>query len=218
MQVTRKLAIPMFKALGIRTASSWNDARLAGKLSKVNKMADSETELDDPELKKLLDAIIVANDAGEEVELIDEGADAETPKKKSKKKVAESAPADVDVPMKKSKAKGKAAKAEVKGAKATKATKEPKAAKAVKAKDGDRVTVTSSIIEFLSKASAKKPLTRDQVLEQLEERFPDRKAEEGLHGMAITVSVQVPRRLRERGVKVEETATKDGKKAYYIAS
>lgn len=95
MKVTRTDAVKMFEAMGIKTASKWNDARLSGKLAKVSTMVDEDTELADPASKKLLDAVLAANEAEEEIELAEAGEKTST--KKGKKKAAEAETTDAPV-------------------------------------------------------------------------------------------------------------------------
>jgi hypothetical protein len=73
---------------------------------------------------------------------------------------------------------------------ATKATKETKP---------KGPGVIASVLEFLTEASAKAPVTKEDLVNRLAKRFPDRPKE----SMAKTVNVQVPGRLsREQGVNV----------------
>ena len=97
--------------------------------------------------------------------------------------------------------KGKKGKAEEE-TKATKAppapTKEEEAApktkkgKPEKAAGADGQGVIGSIIEFLEKATEKNPISKKELAEKLAKRFPDRDAD----GMAKTINVQVPSRLK----------------------
>lgn len=69
--------------------------------------------------------------------------------------------------------------------------------------------VIGSILEFLQAASAKKPLTKEQIVAKLANRFKDRDPE----SMAKTVNVQVPSRISaEKGVNVEKNEN-----GYYIS-
>lgn len=126
-------------------------------------------------------------EAEEEEEEEDEG-----PPVKPAKKAAKAPPA---------KAKGKVTKAPP--AKAAKGKTPPAKGKApapkAKAKDDDgekKPKVIASIIEMLQAASKSKPITKAEILAKLAKIFPDKVVEPG-HGMHITVTVQVPKRLRE---------------------
>ena len=94
----------------------------------------------------------------------------------------------------------KAKKAAVK-----KATKKVPAKKAVKKGSG----VIGSMVEFLSAASAAKPLSKTELLEKLVAHFKDREAD----AMKSTINAQLPTRIaKEQGVKIH----KDGS-GYWIA-
>ena len=84
------------------------------------------------------------------------------------------------------------------------------AAKAAPAKKGPGVI--ASIVKMLTDASEQKPITKAQILKKLGTMFPDGTIEPG-HGMHITVTVQVPHRLREdKRYDVRD----NGEKAYWI--
>lgn len=181
MQVTKSAAVALFEALGVKTAGKWNNARLAGKISKLNEMETEGAELDG-EKGELLTGILSSLENEEEVELIDDGEAAEKPKKKGKK--ADADDDDDAVPVKK------------------------KAPKKAGGKKGPGVI--SSIAEFLNKTSAKKPLSKDEIVEKLVERFPDRSAE----SMASTVTIQLGGRLKkEKGLNINKND-----KGYFIAN
>lgn len=70
--------------------------------------------------------------------------------------------------------------------------------------------VIASIIEFLAKASDKKPLTKKMIGEKLAKRFP----EKDIAGMMKTVNVQVPNRIKvEKDLNVEKNES-----GYWIGS
>lgn len=69
------------------------------------------------------------------------------------------------------------------------ATKKTPAKKAPAAKGPG---VIASIIEFLTKATAKRPLSKEQLADRLEKRFPER----GREAMLRTINCQVPSRLK----------------------
>ncbi len=68
--------------------------------------------------------------------------------------------------------------------------------------------VIASIIEFLTKATAKRPLTKEQLADRLEKRFPER----GRGAMLRTINCQVPTRLR----KEKELDVQKNDKGYFI--
>jgi hypothetical protein len=62
--------------------------------------------------------------------------------------------------------------------------------------------VISSIVELLSAASKEKPITKDQLVERLAKRFPDRDPK----AMRVTCNVQLGSRIeRERGIKLHKS-------------
>lgn len=85
----------------------------------------------------------------------------------------------------------------------------PKAAKK-KTPATKSVGVIGSIIEFLTKATKTKPLTKEQLADQLEKRFPER----GRDAMLRTINCQVPTRLRKE--KELDVQRNDEKGGYWI--
>ena len=78
---------------------------------------------------------------------------------------------------------------------------EPKAKKAPKEKSERKPGVIDAIIEVLTNASAKKPVTKEEIVEALTEKFPDRDPEK----MTKTVNTQVPGRLKDaKGLDVRK--------------
>lgn len=70
------------------------------------------------------------------------------------------------------------------------------------------VGIIASLIEWLQAASSGKPISKPQMLEKLEKRFPDRDSE----GMKTTINIQVPSRITsDKGFKV-----KKNEKGYWI--
>ncbi len=82
MQITRKAAVALFVALGLKNAAKWNGTRMSTKLSKIKNMVDDDVESDlaerglDAELENLK-AVLAANEADEEVEVVDDDAETE---------------------------------------------------------------------------------------------------------------------------------------------
>lgn len=83
-----------------------------------------------------------------------------------------------------------------------KGTKAPPPKDVTKGKDKavtKTVGIIGSVVEFLTAATEAKPLTKDQLLEHLVKRFPDRSSD----AMKKTINCQVPGRLsREQKVQV----------------
>jgi hypothetical protein len=78
-----------------------------------------------------------------------------------------------------------------------KTTNKVPAKKAVKKVSG----VIGSMVEFLSAASAAKPLSKAELLEKLVARFKDREAD----GMKSTINAQLPTRIaKEQGVTIRK--------------
>lgn len=173
--VDREKARAMFLALGIKTASKWDDGRLLGKL----KALDSEDEGADPgKYAKLYARVIKANKDGREIVLT---GDAEPAKAQAEKN-------------------GKAS--EKKGKTVGKGKGKKGGGGAAKGPG-----VIAKIAEILQAATAKKPITKEQIVAKLVKAFPDRE-ESSMKG---TVAVQVPSRIaNERGIKV-----KKNDKGYY---
>ena len=84
------------------------------------------------------------------------------------------------------------------------AAKESPAKKAVEKKGG----VIASIIEFLTAASASKPLSKKSLVAKLKERFPDREE----LALSRTINCQVPTRLR----KDKELDVKKNDEGYWL--
>jgi hypothetical protein len=97
-------------------------------------------------------------------------------------------------------------KAEAAQPKAKKASADGKA-KAEKAGRGPGVIAT--IMEILTGASERKPVSKEDILAELQKAFPDRDPQ----SMMSTINIQVPSRLRsDKGLNVQKNA--DG---YYVA-
>jgi hypothetical protein len=183
----------LFIALGMKAAGSWTAERLSSRLAggKLEELAEG-SKLEDAAQKKLLKSLLAAIAAEKEIEVIDEveadedGDEEPEPVKPAKgKKDAKEPEAEEDEP-KKPKEKGKAP---------------PK-----KAEGGG---VIGTIVEVLSKATAKKPISKAQIADVLAAKFPDRTRE----AMLKTVNVQVPTRLRkEKNLNIEKNEN-----GYFVA-
>lgn len=191
MKVNKTELVSLLVELGIETAGKWPLARLQKRVDKLLELNDGEEPLkaETKEGKKLLSALLAAAENKEEIEVVDDGG-------------AEEENGAEDKPAKKG---GK------KGAKAEDGDK-PAKKKAPRSAGGDgKPGVIASIEEFVKKASKTKPITKEQVLEKLCERFPDRDKE----AMAKTVNIQLPSRLnKEKELGIE----KSDKGGYYIPS
>lgn len=94
-----------------------------------------------------------------------------------------------------------------KGAKPAKGAKGAK--KAAKSTEPKKPGVIATIFEIVQTATAKKPLSRDDIFAKLVDAFPDRDAD----ALKSTVQTQVPSRIaKERGVTIEKN-----EKGYWIA-
>lgn len=82
------------------------------------------------------------------------------------------------------------------------------ATKANKAKAAKGQGVIATIIELLTAASAKNPLTKQALCDELAERFPDREP----RAMMRTINCQVPSRLRSD----KEIEVQKNDKGYWI--
>ena len=178
--VTKNRAIKIFEALGFKTASKWDEARLQKKLIKLDTLIEG-AELDKKTQKRVND-ILRAQKGGRKVVVIDPD-DAAADKKRgkevedSKKRVA----------SEKAEKKGKAQRKQdkVEGKKKTPKKKEPK-------KPG----VIATILEIIQS----NPASKKQILDRLKTRFPDRPVE----GMEKTISAQLPNRMaKEKGIKIK---------------
>ncbi len=212
--VDREKAREMLLNLGLKTAAKADDAKLIARLKSLD---DSDETADPGKHKKLYARVVAANADGVEITFGDSEPAEEAPVKvkAAKVKAAKAAKA----PAKKAKA-AKAEEAEEavpakKGKKAAKKVpaKKAKGKKAEAVEDGDAPVkekgpsrsrdngIIATIQLILQKASAKKPVTKAQIVEKLNKAFPERKAE----SLANTVGSQVPHRIfRERGFKVKK--------------
>lgn len=235
LSVKKADVIRLFSALGFASAAKVSDARLLGRLEKLDELMEEEQQLEEDDLQQLAEDIKEAVAEGRTIEIDDTSEDAtagedeaeeddgteeeETvPIRKKRgprnKKKGSAKPADEEDEMATAtKPKKRSAKAAEKNGKAPKDTKPAKAGKKTAAKSAKggipRVGVIATIVDLLKGASAKNPLHRDDIVAALKKKFPDREES----GMKVTVYSQVPLRLRNvKGLDVKET---DDKK-YYI--
>ena len=184
----------------------WPATRMLTKVRGIHDLIDEDTDLGD--LQDDLEALIEAVDNEEEIEIVegDDGASKKTAKKSSKKTAKKST--KKASPAKKSSKKKTTTKVSKKAPvkKASKKVSKKKPTKKKPAPKGPGVIAT--IVECLKKAKKSSPVSKDDILEVLVERFPDRTAD----AMLKTINTQVPGRLKsEKGLKIVKV---DG--GYYI--
>lgn len=186
-------------ALGFKGVSKYPDERFQRTVDTLAEHVDDDTW---PKLDKgqtnLVKAILKATKAEDDITILDDSAEVD---------VDQDAGAEVAAaPPKKGAAKTPPPKAAKAGA--------PAKGKAPPKKAGGESNkgpgVIGSIVEFLESANSKKPLSKQALVEKLCKRFPDRPSE----GMAKTVNVQVPTRIRtDKGINVQKNEN-----GYWIAS
>lgn len=190
MKVDKKDLADLFVSLGAPQAKDWDVAKLKLKVGRLKALRDPGTVLADRAQSRLYDTLVAAVDAREPVEV--EGLPKAAAAKPKKKPVKETPPS-----------KPKAGKDQPNG--------KPKASKAGRGSPDPMKPpgVIDSIEECLRAASASAPITRQQIVDKLAARFPDRRPE----SLAHTVGSQVSSQLRAlRGLNVKT----DGKKGYWI--
>lgn len=179
----------MFVAMGYAAANGWDSAKMTEKLPKLAAMTAHKNAkpLTDKTLAKLHKELTAA---GADVQISEEGADAQLAKATTK-------PA------------GKAAaKAEAPAGEEKKAGKK----KIESAGGAGKPGVIATIVDILTKASEQKPESKETIADKLAAAFPDRDRD----SMMKTVSVQVPNRIgKEKGLTIEK-ARKDGRVWYWI--
>ena len=227
-QLTRADAVAIFQGLGYKTADTWKRGRLESKVKTLGEIVDDDVVLegDDEDhashINNVLDEVLAALDAEQEIELVTGDVEesepeekAPAPKKKPRKKAAkpkaEEAEEDDEEPA--PKAKKKPARKKKPAAEEDDDSVPVKKKPAKKGTGPKKVGIIATVVAALEKASEKKPLTRDQALSLLEKKFPEREAD----GMKKTVMIQLPGQLRKKGKAIEEKMMKDGKtKGYWI--
>lgn len=176
MKVQRSAAIQLLVDLGFKAtiANDLSDTALAGKMVKLRNVVSKGKEPGTEDSKKLFQEIIAAVEAKEEVEVVND--EAEAPAAKAGKKTAKKAPA---------------AKVAAKGAKGPKPEKpETKAAKKAPVKGPKaekpakenvpvwlRPTMIGRMMHHLISASKTKPVTKQDIADKLVKEFPDHDAD-----------------------------------------
>ena len=122
------------------------------------------------------------------------------------------APATVETAKEKAareKAEAKAAKdAEKAVAKASKPAGTKKSGKPAGEKPGQGPGVIATLLEIMKASSKKEPVTKEQMLEKLIAKFPERNAD----SMKATINVQIPSRLaKEKNITIVK-----GDKGYFV--
>ena len=229
MQVNRCNVEEILTSLEYNGVEKWSEKRLLNTIKKFPTL-----DPDDDTLGKhaaLYDELVAAVEDEVEIKII---ADDEEPPPKKKAGKRTPAPkkkaAGKKTPAKKTPAKSRKKAAPVEEdvdddddfdddeyeepAPKKKAGKKAPAKKApAKKASGDKKKtpgVIASIVEFLQKASSKKPITKEDIVAKLTDRFPDRDPE----SMAKTVNVQIPTRLMsDKDIVVEKN-----EKGYWIAT
>lgn len=193
LSVDKAEAIELLVSLGFKSATNFNEERI---VKKFKQLAEKDTADLECSNKKLLDKIVAALEADEEL-TITESEEDEKPAKADKKAKAEDKPAKSSKKAKadeddddedEDKEDEKPAKKDKKADK--KADKKPKG-------EG----VIGVIAKILLAASEKKPVTKDAIVEKLTDKFEDRDPD----SMRGTVNVQVPSRIsKERDITVHK--------------
>jgi hypothetical protein len=239
MKVDKEAVVALFEELGSKSAGQWADKRLLQKIESLPKLIGEDHEWEDKANKKLAGKLLKAVENEDEIELVGGEAEEEAPApKKSSKKPAKAAAVEAEdeededeeeeeeddsdeedededdeeededepAPAKKKGAKAKDTDERVPVKPAKKgATK----GKIQKAGGEGSPGVIGSIVEFLSAADAKKPITKKELVDKLAKRFPDREAT----SMMRTINVQVPNRLK---TDKKLNVVKSDKGGYYI--
>jgi hypothetical protein len=211
MQISREKVVAMFVEMGVATADDWSASRMASKIAKLPENVDEETKLE--ETQETLDALLAALENDESIDIGEEDEKpkgkkaakpdkAEKPAKAAKKPAAKEEEDDDEDDKEDEDDEEPAEKAE-----------KPKKKGAFPAKAGGegKPGVIASIIEYLTAATADKPVTKKKIGERLAKRFPDRT----IDAMMKTVNIQVPGRLRnDKGLNIQKD--EEGK-GYWIS-
>jgi outer membrane biosynthesis protein TonB len=207
MQVLRAKVVKLCEALGFSTASKWNKMRMTSKLKEIAGLGDVGDDLEEQEDRDLLNLIVTQKGDVDVVQSLEQDPDAETQEEAVEAPAKEEDVQEAEEPVEKPvKAKAKAVKVEEATEEETEnvPVKQPKAKKdkvqKVKRAKSAGPGVIASIIEFLSTGSAKSPLSEEDLLAKLVERFPARSAD----SMTGTVRAQSASRiLKDRGLEVK---------------
>ena len=194
MKVTREQALALFAALGYGTASKWNNKRMEAKLNKIDRSVEEDTQLEG-EPQQTLTKIKEALANKETIGIGGEEAPTEEAQTEETPPVEEESPTE-ESPTEETKTEEENENVAKKTK--TKAKKAPAKKKEVKKAPG----VIASIVEFLE---AGKAMTKEQILNRLVKRFPDREPS----ALIQTINCQVPTRLRKEK-KLKITKTFDG--------
>ena len=218
MLVTREALNEMFVNLEMPMAPKWSEKRLVDKLTKLPDVVDEDTDAGDS--TELLQMVLEAVANEEEFEISDGGGDDDdelvakkkvTKKKTTKKKTTKKKTTKKKTTKKKAPVTKKKTEDE-EPVKKKVSKKKPVLKKPVKTKQKApvRVGVIATIVTCLEKATKRKPITKEEILDVLVEKFPDRESD----SMKRTIGLAVPYKLKkEKGLDVQKSD-----KGFWIAS
>ena len=208
MLVTREALNEMFVNLEMPMAPKWSEKRLVDKLTKLPDVVDEDTDAGDS--TELLQMVLEAVANEEEFEISDGGGDDDdelvAKKKVTKKKTTKKKTTKKKAPVTKKKTEDE------EPVKKKVSKKKPVLKKPVKTKQKApvRVGVIATIVTCLEKATKRKPITKEEILDVLVEKFPDRESD----SMKRTIGLAVPYKLKkEKGLDVQKSD-----KGFWIAS
>lgn len=216
MQVSQAVLVALFVSMGYKTATRWKLEQLTTKVNKIHSLADDDAAELSQEQEKLLKKLKKAAQAGTEIKVISEEVAEEASEKPSKKgKTPAAKPKKAAEPEEEEDeddAESPDEEGDEEDEDEERPTKGKKSGTGVKEKKTGRppsgTGVIAEITTMLKKASAKKPVTKEQIHEHLIEKFPDRSPD----SMMSTINIQVPNRLkREKGLNIVKND-----KGYYV--
>ncbi len=211
MLVKKSQLLAIYAALAVDTAASWPLAKLNQKTNAAGGIARyAEAGFTPPkDLADLYAEIVADQEAGNQVELEDDGP--ANPEPTAKPKAAAKKPA-----AKPAKEPAKPKEKKEKKAKLTWAEKIAKWKKTPATLGTKGAGVFSTVLAELKAAGKGKkptPITKEHIVGVLKEKFPDRDVEK----MATSVNNLVPSRFGYKwGIHVWSDKMEDGRKGYYV--
>ncbi len=209
VQITKSVALLLFAELGVGEATKWGMKTLGKNLNSLHKTAGVKEKISNPDLQDVISDLLAAGAAGETVEVVDDAE--ETPVAPAKAKPAA---------KKGAKGKAKSASAATNGESNRHTPAAAKPAKRVKGKAsaakkgasnfGKGEGICAAVVDLLTKATAKKPITKQTIVAKMVERFPDRDPV----ALQRTVYGQVNYNLPKKGVEVKG----EHKTGYWVES
>jgi hypothetical protein len=192
--VSLAAARTLMQQIGIKSAGTQDKDALTKKFGKIKEFVDKDivAGITDANSKKLLKEVLAAQKEGRTIEVVGDGTPAGLTKGDG-----EDAPKKADKAAKAGKAEG--------GEKGEKAA----GFKNATGKAGG-TGVIATIIECIKAASPKQPVTKEEIGDELERKFPER----GRAKMMKTVHIQVPNRLRK---EKELDIVNNGSGGYYLS-